>query len=234
MISTGQSFGEIWKEVMLEVKRMNRYLMGFIGMSFLLMLLSPLGVAASTEGEPEGIIQSLSDRLYDVLQTDRERIKNDLSYVYQLADEIVAPHVDFDRVSSLALGKHWRRATPEQKSEFIHQFQRMLVRTYATAFHEFGEWSIRFLPRRDGGAENKIMVRSEVLRPGAPPASVVYRMHFKDGAWKAYDVVIEGVSLVTNYRSSFNQEIRRGGMDALIKRITSMNDKRATAAQQSS
>lgn len=201
-------------------------------MLFMLLAFSPILAVAETEvqGEPEQIIQSLSDRLRDVLEQDRERIKTDRAYVYQLADEIVAPHVDFDRVSSLALGKHWRRATPEQKAEFVHQFQRMLVRTYATAFHEFGEWSIRFLPQREGKSASKIMVRSEVLRPGAPPASVNYRMHHKDGAWKAYDVVIEGVSLVTNYRNSFSREVRRGGMDALIERITSMNDKRVAQA----
>jgi len=201
-------------------------------MVFLLLAFSPILAVAEAEaqGEPEYIIQSLSDRLRDVLEQDRERIKTDRAYVYRLADEIVAPHVDFDRVSSLALGKHWRRATPEQKAEFVHQFQRMLVRTYATAFHEFGEWSIRFLPQREGKNASKIMVRSEVLRPGAPPASVNYRMHHKDGTWKAYDVVIEGVSLVTNYRNSFSREVRRGGMDALIKRITSMNDKRVAQA----
>jgi phospholipid transport system substrate-binding protein len=202
-------------------------------MAFLLLLPGLVSAETEVQGEPEHIIQSLSDRLHDVLQKDRERLKTDRAYVYQLADEIVAPHVDFDRVSSLALGKHWRRATPEQKAEFVYQFQRMLIRTYATAFHEFGEWSIRFLPRREGEKPSKIVVRSEVLRPGAPPASVSYRMHQKDGAWKAYDVVIEGISLVTNYRSSFSREVRRGGMDALIKRITSMNDKRVAQAVKS-
>lgn len=234
MISSYRSFGENWKDNMSEVKWNHGRLAGFVGMAFLLLFLFPFGVGAATEGEPEGIIQSLSDQLHEILLKDRERLKNDQAYVYQLADEVVAPHVDFDRVSSLALGKHWRRATPEQKAEFIHQFQRMLVRTYATAFHEFGEWSIRFLPRREGATDDKIMVRTEVLRPGAPPASVEYRMRYKDGAWKAYDVVIEGVSLVTNYRSSFSQEIRRGGMDALIKRLTNMNDKRLAEAGQSS
>ena len=194
-------------------------------------LLSPAMVLADAQGEPEGIIRSLSDQLRDVLQQDRERIRTDQGYVFKLADEILAPHVDFDRVSSLALGKHWRRATPEQKAEFIYQFQRMLVRTYATAFHEFGEWSIRFLPRHEGADSKKVVVKTEVTRPGAPPASVNYRMHFKDGAWKAYDVVVEGISLVTNYRSSFSKEVRQGGMAGLIKRITSLNHRRVAKAE---
>ena len=197
-------------------------------------LLSPAMVLADAQGEPEGIIRSLSDQLRDVLQQDRERIRTDQGYVFKLADEILAPHVDFDRVSSLALGKHWRRATPEQKAEFIYQFQRMLVRTYATAFHEFGEWSIRFLPRHEEADSKKVVVKTEVTRPGAPPASVNYRMHFKDGAWKAYDVVVEGISLVTNYRSSFSKEVRQGGMAGLIKRITSLNHRRVAKAETSS
>jgi len=183
---------------------------------------------------PENAIQHVSESLKSILQTNQERIKTDKAYVYQLADEIVAPHVDFNKLSSLALGKHWRRATSEQKQEFMHQFQRLLVRTYATAFHEFGEWSLKFVPRQDADNAENVMVRSEVLRPGAPPVSVKYRMHKKDGAWFAYDVVIEGISLVTNYRTTFAKEVRRTGMDGLIKRVTQLNDQRIAAAQQSS
>lgn len=214
---------------MICLKRDNRGWQPLLGALFALWLLLPTIVLADVQGEPEGVIRSLSEQLRDVLQKDRDRIRTDQGYIFQLADEILAPHVDFDRVSSLALGKHWRRATPEQKVEFIYQFQRMLVRTYATAFHEFGEWSIEFLPRHDGGDPKRVVVKTEVTRPGAPPASVNYRMHFKDGDWKAYDVVVEGISLVTNYRSSFSKEIRKGGMAGLIKRITGLNNKRVVA-----
>ena len=178
---------------------------------------------------PENTIQSVADSLKTILHDNHERLKTDKAYVYQLANDVVAPRIDFNRLSGLALGKHWRRATPEQKKEFMHQFQRLLVRTYATAFHEFGEWSLKFIPRRDAADAENVLVRSEVLRTGAPPVSVKYRMHKKDGKWFAYDVVIEGISLVTNYRTTFAKEVRLNGMQGLIKRVTQLNDQRVDA-----
>jgi len=200
-----------------------------------LLLVFCISVASAKEfPPPEQAIQDVSESLKALLKDNRTRIKTDAAYVYQLADEVVAPHVDFNRLSGLALGKHWRRASPEQKKEFMHQFQRLLVRTYATAFREFGDWSIHFLARHDVAATENVMVRSEVRRSGAPPVSVNYRMHQKDGVWLAYDVVIEGISLVTNYRSTFAKEIRRNGMKGLIRRVTKLNNRRIAAAQQAS
>ncbi len=198
-----------------------------------LLLFFSLSVAsAETLPPPEAAIQNVSESLKTLLQNNRERIKTDKAYVYQLANEVVAPHVDFNRLSGLALGKHWRRATAQQKQEFMRQFQRLLVRTYATAFREFGEWSLKFFPRHDAADAKKVLVRSEVLRPGAPPVSVKYRMHRKGGEWLVYDIVIEGISLVTNYRTTFAKEVRRNGMSGLIERITKLNNQRVAASQQ--
>ncbi len=198
----------------------------------LLLFLSLSVASAETLPPPEAAIQNVSESLKTLLQNNRERIKTDKAYVYQLANEVVAPHVDFNRLSGLALGKHWRRATAQQKQEFMRQFQRLLVRTYATAFREFGEWSLKFFPRHDAEDARKVLVRSEVLRPGAPPVSVKYRMHRKDGEWLVYDIVIEGISLVTNYRTTFAKEVRRNGMSGLIERITKLNNQRVAASQQ--
>ena len=194
-----------------------------------LLLVCTVAASANTLPLPENAIQNISESLKTVLQNNQERIKTDKAYVYQLANDVVAPHVDFNKLSGLALGKHWRRATPQQKKEFMHQFQRLLVRTYATAFREFGEWSLKFTPRHDANDAGNVLVRSEILRPGAPPVSVKYRMHKKDGEWLAYDVVIEGISLVTNYRTTFAKEVRRNGMGGLIRRVTQLNDQRLAA-----
>ena len=200
------------------------------------LLLSFCVSVASAEAlpPPEQAIQEVSESLKMLLQNNQERIKTDAAYVYQLADEVIAPRVDFNRLSGLALGKHWRRATAAQKKEFMKQFQRLLVRTYSTAFREFGDWSLRFVPRRDAADAVKVIVRSKIQRSGAPPVSVNYRMHQKDGDWLAYDVVIEGISLVTNYRSTFAKEVRRNGMDGLIKRVTNLNNRRVAVSQQAS
>ena len=192
--------------------------------------------ASAQEGlSPEETIQEISQSLKAVLSENQRRIQADSSYLYQLADEVIAPSVDFNRLSGLALGKHWRGATAAQKHEFMAQFQALLVRTYTTAFREFGELSIRFLPRHDDSTTKKVMVRSEVERPGAPAVSVNYRMvRQKDGSWQTYDVIIEGISLVTNYRTTFSKEVRRNGMQGLINRITKLNNQRIAAAQQAS
>ncbi len=184
-------------------------------------------VAEEKLAEPQLIIQDISGRLMEILENERERLKADPAYVHQLAKEVLLPHVDFAKVSSLVLGKSWRGATNTQKTEFSEQFQRLLVRTYSTAFHEFiGNWEIRYLPVRKNKTGDKVLVRTQVLRSGGKPVEVVYRMHLKDGNWLAYDVQIEGFSLVTNYRGSFAKEIRQAGMDGLIKKITELNDRR--------
>jgi len=209
-----------------------RFYLGVSTAVGLLLFLCTSVAMAEELPPPERAIQNVSQSLKGLLQESQVRIKTDAAFVYQLADDAIAPHIDFNKLSSLALGKHWRRATPVQKKEFTHQFQRLLVRTYATAFREFGDWSLRFLSRHDVADAKSIMVRSEVSRPGAPPVSVNYRMHQKAGKWLAYDVVIEGISLVTNYRSTFAKEVRRNGMNGLIKRVTRLNNRRIAAAQQ--
>ena len=207
----------------------SRYQLGISAAVGLLLFLCAFVVSAKALPLPENTIQRVAESLKTILHNNQERIKTDKAYVYQLANDVVAPRIDFNKLSGLALGKHWRRATPEQKKEFMHQFQRLLVRTYATAFHEFGDWSLRFIPRHDADDAKNVLVRSEILRSGAPPVSVKYRMHKKDGAWLAYDVVIEGISLVTNYRTTFAKEVRRNGMQGLIERVTQLNNKRVAA-----
>jgi phospholipid transport system substrate-binding protein len=200
----------------------NRLIVGL----FLLCLVWPGSLWADEPTAPQQVIQETSDRLHALLQVERKRLGRDPAYVMIKADELLGPRVDFFRVSSLVLGKHWRRATPPQRDAFSHEFKRLLVRTYATAFLDFDTWSLRFLPLHLEPGATEALVRTEVIHPGGPPVSVAYRVHKDDRGWKAYDVVIEGVSLVTNYRSSFAREVRRHGMDGLIRRITELNDRR--------
>jgi phospholipid transport system substrate-binding protein len=201
-------------------------LLGLLG----LVALMPGTLVAGELAEPQAIIQKISDQLQVILKKDRERLQKDPAYVYQLADELLVPYIDFGRVSSLALGKHWRRAEPVQKREFVEQFKHMLIRTYATAFKEIEEWEIRHLPVKQGKRKGDVFVRTEVLRPGAQPVSVDYRMYLnRAGEWKVYNVKIENISLITTYRTKFQQEIRRGGMDGLLQTLKSKNSKRVNA-----
>ena len=197
----------------------------------ILTFVALIGAPAWTVAEPvapDKVIQGVSEQLLKVLEVEQERLQSDPAYVYRLANEVLVPHVDFVRVSGLALGKHWRRATKQQREAFIQQFQRLLVRTYSTAMHEFAGFDIRYLPLRMAEGERKVAVRTQILRAeSAAPVEVIYSMHLKKGSWMAYDVKIDGISLITNYRSSFSREIRRAGMDGLIRKLTAMNDKRA-------
>jgi phospholipid transport system substrate-binding protein len=195
----------------------------------LMLLLGSIPVAAEKQAlaKPQKVIEGISTRMADILNHERERLKSDPGYVYRLADEVLVPHVDFDRVARLVLGKHWRRANSEQQRAFERQFQRLLVRTYSTAFIELdSNWEIRYLPLRVNKKGDEVMVRTKVLHAAGDPLDVLYRMHLKGGSWKAYDVKIEGVSLVTNYRSNFTKEVRRSGLDGLIKKMTELNDRR--------
>ena len=166
-----------------------------------------------------------------VLASEREQMQQDPTLVFGLVNDILASKVDFQRVSGLVLGKYWRRASPAQRQRFAEEFRRLLIRTYATAFNQFQSWEINYLPARAADSATDAVVRTEVLRPDGPPVAVDYRMHLKDGQWLVYDVTIEGISLVTNYRSTFAKEVRMGGMDGLIQRIADMNDQRMEAAK---
>jgi phospholipid transport system substrate-binding protein len=171
---------------------------------------------------PQQVIQNTSDTLQKNLQ--RTEYKKDFPKATRFVEEVIDPHVDFERVSILILGKYWKTASPEQQQRFKKEFRTLLVRTYTTAFTEYSNWTIRYLPLKLSGQDSRVVVRTEILQPGAQPVAVNYRMVNVKGDWKVYDVLIEGVSLVQNYRTSFSEEIARtGSLDQLITHIAQRN-----------
>lgn len=188
----------------------------------LLGLLSVTGVKASDLLPPQQAIQEASDKLQQKLQ-DKSFSQN-FAQVAQFVDQTIYPHTDFDKISELVLGKLWKTASADEQTRFRREFQTLLVRTYSRAFVEFKDWTVRFLPLEMGNAANKVVVKTEVLQPGLQPISVNYRMLLANGAWKAYDIMIEGVSLVTNYRSTFSNEVRtKGSLAAVIDGLAKRN-----------
>jgi len=175
---------------------------------------------------PQQVIQEISTVLSDIVKNDREKLA-DREYIFQLVDEVVGPRVDLGKVSRLVLGKHWRSATPEQKEQFQEQFKNLLVNTYASSFTELEEWTIHFLPMTLEAKDTRVYVKTEIIQPSRPPIAVNYRMaRNKAGEWKAYDVVIEGISMVTNYKSSFATSIKKsGGLDNVINTLVEKNKK---------
>ncbi len=180
-------------------------------------------VAVGEPPDPQLVIQEASNRLRTVLQEDRAHLMQDPAYVYRVADRVLLPHIDMKRMSSLVLGRHWRKASTDQKQAFSAEFTRLLVRSYSAVLRESGEWEARFAPLRMQPDSKRVVVQSEVIRPGAQPVAVDYYMYLNGAHWLAYDVKIEGVSLVTNYRSSFARLIRQKGIDGLIAELEAKN-----------
>lgn len=175
---------------------------------------------------PQQVIEDGSQRLRQVLQSDRELLKRDPQYVYRIVDEKFLPHVDFDQVAALALGKHWRGATPEQRKAFQTEFKRLLVRSYSTAIDELSDWEVRYEPLDLAAGQNDVVVRTQVLRSDGAPIPVDYAMSLQPAGWQVYDVKIDGVSLISNYRASFAQTIRAKGLDGLIAELSAGNSAR--------
>lgn len=194
----------------------------FIALCWIFLGFCPVVTRAEVLLPPQQVIQETSD---DVKQALREyNYKLDISKAARIVREILEPHVDVDRAAMLILGKHWRTATPQQRERFKDEFRTLLIRTYATAFNEYKDWNIRYLPLQAPAAEKKVVVRTEILQPGAKPVAVDYRMIDANGTWKVYDVLIEGISLVQNYRTTFSEDIARtGSLDTVINELAKRN-----------
>lgn len=179
-------------------------------------------VNAADLSAPQLAIQDASDKLQQRLQ-DKSFSQN-FAKVAEFVDQTIYPHTDFDKISELVLGKLWKSASSDEQSRFKQEFKTLLVRTYSRAFVEFKDWSVRFLPLEMENGANKVVVKTEVLQPGLQPISVNYRMLLSNGQWKAYDFMIEGVSLVTNYRSTFSNEVKtKGSLSAVIESLAKRN-----------
>lgn len=185
-------------------------------------LLFVTAVKASDLLPPQLAIQDASDKLQQKLQ-DKSFSQN-FANVAQFVDQTIYPHTDFDKISELVLGKLWNTASSDEQTRFKREFQTLLVRTYSRAFVEFKDWTVRFLPLEMPNGTTKVIVKTEVLQPGLQPISVNYRMLLANGEWKAYDIMIEGVSLVTNYRSTFSNEVKnKGSLAAVIDGLAKRN-----------
>jgi len=191
-------------------------------------MLGMLAFSASAQAmpEPQALVKEASDNMLKALKDNEAELETNPQKIYTLVQDILFPHFDFERMAKLALGLSWRDASPEQQAKFVEEFRLLLVRTYATAMLEYTNEEIRFLPFRDDVEKGRVSVPMEVVQPNGPSVPMALSLYKnKNDEWKVYDVKIEGISLVTNYRSSFNRDIRTSGMDALIESLAKRNDK---------
>ena len=169
------------------------------------------------------LAQDTSDKMLQALSQKREQLQQDPSQIYDLVEGIVLPHFDFETIARWVLGKHWRQASQDQQQRFTQEFRTLLVRTYAKALLEYSNEEVRFLPLNAPAEADEVTVRSEIKPKSGPSIPINYSLHARDGVWKVFDVVIEGVSLVANYRGTIGDQVRKEGIDAVIQKLSERN-----------
>jgi phospholipid transport system substrate-binding protein len=175
---------------------------------------------------PELLVKTATDDMLLALKEHKVELEADPDNIFPLVQNILMPHFDFEKMSKLALGKNWNKATDAQKERFIEEFKLLLVRTYSTALLEYTNEEIKMLPFRDDLSKKRVNVAMEVTQTAGPSIPMTLSLYLNDEeTWKVYDVKIDGISLVTNYRSSFASQIRKDGMDKLIESLAERNKK---------
>ena len=180
--------------------------------------------AGPSEGQARALVESTAEAVIREISEHQSEIKADSDALLAIVDRLLLPHVDADRMTRLVLGRYYRRATPAQREAFTQQFQRLLVRTYAGPLSELGDQTIAITGTKPGGGEDELIVESEVSGGDFGVVPVAYRMAPVDGEWKSYDVIVDGISLVNNYRGSFAQKIQRDGLEDLIRTLREQNE----------
>lgn len=184
---------------------------------------------AQDANAPDELVRRTTNDVLNIIKNDKDLQSGDTRKVVQLAEEKVLPNFDFARMTQLAVGKSWREASDAQKQALTKEFRTLLVRTYSTSLTQYRNQTIDVKPAKVGASDTETVVKTLISQPGGQPIPIDYSMEKTSGGWKAYDIVVDGVSLVTNYRSSFGDEIRKSGIDGLIKTLADRNAKSAEA-----
>ena len=189
-----------------------------------------VNVATAEDVAPDVLVKNTANDVLEIIRKDKDIQNGDMRKISALAEEKILPHFDFERMSRMVLGKHWGRATKEQQQQFVNEFRSLLIRTYASALTKYRNKAIEYKSMRAQPTDTDVTVRTQIVQPGGQPLPIDYSLIKKDDGWKVFDVVIEGVSLVTNYRGQFSTEVRQSGMDGLIQRLADKNKQPSSSA----
>lgn len=175
----------------------------------------------AAQAMPDQLVRDTTDKIIALLKENRAIYKKDQNKLFAMVHETVLPHFDFRAMSRMVLARNWRSANEDQRGRFTTAFRDLLVRTYATALLKYTDEKIIFLPYRAKPEDRKVIVKTEIKPSGGGPnIPMDYRFYRKNTEWKVFDVSIDGVSLVTNYRNIYNEKIKKQGLDALIESIS--------------
>ncbi len=184
-----------------------------------LALLAGMRGHAAEELGPRELVEASALKMLQALDANRAEYRRSPTMVHKLVDEVLLPHFDTAYAARLVLGKHWRTATPEQRQRFVDAFYQALLENYGAALVEFTADRMVVLPLRGDASSDRTTVRTEVKRGDGTRVPVNYSMRKTDEGWKAWDVTIEGISYVKNFRTDFGSEIDQKGLEAVIRRL---------------
>lgn len=197
-------------------------------MKFFALLLAGVGLllpaaAPAQETAPDVLVRNVTNEVLDIIRKDKDIQSGSTRRAIELVEQKVLPHFNFARMTALAMGKEWRQANPAQQKALTDEFRTLLVRTYSNALTAYKNQSVDYRPFRMQPGETDVTVRTQIHQSGGKPITLDYSLEKQGAAWKVYDVIVGGVSLVTNYRESFASEVRNGGIDGLIKSLQAKN-----------
>ena len=181
------------------------------------------GQAIADVDSPDVLIKKVSDDVLTIVRQDKDIQSGNTKKAMDLVEAKVLPHFNFQHMTALAMGKDWRKATPEQKKRLSEEFKTLLVRTYSNALTGYRDQTIRYKPVKMQPGDDEVLVRTEIVQPGNKPIQLDYALEKLADGWKVFDVVVAGVSLVTNYRDTFSQEVRANGVDGLVQMLVAKN-----------
>ncbi|WP_295623511.1 phospholipid-binding protein MlaC [uncultured Nitrosomonas sp.] len=196
----------------------------FLGLMILMLANLVASSAWSVDLAPDRLVDRTVKEVIGIIQKDEELRSGDREKMFDLIEAKILPHFNFSRMTQLAMGQHWSKAQPEQQNKIVNEFRILLVRTYSNALTSYHDEAIKVNPLPDLGDRTETKVRTMVIQgKGKEPVPIDYSMEKKPDGWKVYDVTVAGVSLVTNYRGSFNSQVRKGGVEGLLKALSDKN-----------
>ena len=205
----------------------------YLGISGLLVTWLVAFPASAAEISPDTLVDNTAQEVLSIVRQDKELRAGNMAKILDLVEAKVLPHFNFTRMTRLAMGKNWNKATPQQQEELVKEFRTLLVRTYSNALSTYSDYKIKVEPLRSKAGDTDTTVKTKVMQDNGQPVDIDYSMEKTGDGWKVYDVTVAGVSLVTNYRSTFNTQVREGGVEKLLKtlgdknRALAANDKKA-------
>ncbi len=199
---------------------------------FNVLVISALLIApAHAAPDPQVLLKQTVEQVLQTLRSKKDEFKKQPGKLYQLVDSEVLPHFDFDRMSRLVLAQNWKSASAEQQAQFVKEFRTLIVRTYALSLLNYTDETISYLPMEGDPASRKVTLRTEITKPGSSQKlPIEYKMYLPKDKWQVYDVSVDNISLILNYRQSYSDEIRRNGLDKLIADMANKNAEAETGS----